>query len=171
MSGQSNRRTLRSANNELADRVPQPKSFRRSAEICEPGAEDGGGGRPGPEDDASEDAEQCRRQRQRRQQGDAEAEGDGWAGVAHLGELRHRHQAEADHDRTGAGSERLADAADAFGQRVLDAKARFQLLAVSANQEQAVIGPRAIENHDREYLADIDQVNARDQRHDRQHLE
>ena len=46
-----------------------------------------------------------------------------------------------------------------------------ELFPISTDEEETVIGAGAIEHHNREDLADIDQVNAGNQSHERQSLD
>ncbi len=118
-----------------------------------------------PEGHPSQNAQQGRCQGQGCQQGNPQAQGDGRARVAHLGKLRNRHEAQADHHGAGTCRQRFSDAPHAGRDRCDSFLAVLQLLAVAADEEQAIIGARAIKDHDGKYLAHVDQVYPRHQRH------
>ena len=81
----------------------------------------------------------------------------------HFGKLGKAHQAQAPDDGAGTGCQGTSDVPDAPANGFTRVLAGGQFLAVTADQEQAVVRPGSIQQSDGEDLADIDQVDAGDE--------
>ena len=90
--------------------------------------------------------QQCRRERQRRSQYDSQAEGDPHAGLPELAELGEDHHSDPAHHGAGTGRQRSSHPRECLFQRHNDwrrgvrlGRLRIQFLAISGDQEKAII--------------------------------